>query len=313
MELDRKSYASFRLLVAMARADGKLGTEEHEALRTAFGRHADLLPELMAEQIDIDAELAVLDPTERRRLYQSAFALAYADGVASVDEVGLLKRLVTNDGERTLLGQVFGEVSETLVPGRIVAVADPVQRDGEITEDLLKYSVLAAVAGAMPVPGVAIVADLAVVAIQAKMVHDIGQYWGHSLDRAAVAGFIGSVAGSITLRIAANNLARFVPGWGSAFGAATSFSTTYALGRVAQRYFEAGRGLKETELRDLFRAATTEGTARFDHAQVDIGRARAEHGAALAGLSDQLAQGAISRAAYDAAVASLEYGVATNG
>lgn len=305
MDLDRQSLASFRVLVAVARADGTLTDEEQQALKASLGRHSDILPGLLAEDTDVDAELAQLTPEARKALYQSAFALSYADGNASVQEVNLLKRIVPNDGERSLLGQVFGETLDTVVPGRIVAEADPAKREMEILEDTIKYSVLAAVAGAMPVPGVAIVADLAVIGLQAKLVHDIGQYWGHQMDMAAIRAFLGTVAGSAGLRIAVNNLARFVPGWGSAFGAATSFATTFAIGRVASRYFEAGRGLDEAELRSLFEQARGEGRSVFDTQEQRIAAARAQHGQRLAELNEQLASGRLSRAEYDRQIASL--------
>lgn len=305
MDLDRKSLASFRLLVAMARADGTLTEEEKHALQASLGRHSDILPSLLAESTDVDEELALLDNDARKALYQSAFALSYADGNASVDEVNLLKRIVPNEGERSLLGQVFGETLDTVVPGRIVAEADPAKREMEILEDILKYSVLAAVAGAMPVPGVAVVADLAVIALQAKLVHDIGQYWGHQMDMAAIRAFMGTVAGSAGLRIAVNNLARFVPGWGSAFGAATSFATTFAIGRVANRYFEAGRGLDEAELRSLFDNARSEGRTVFDTQSQRIDAARAQHGERLSELNERLAAGQIGRAEYDAEITRL--------
>jgi uncharacterized protein (DUF697 family) len=305
MSLDRKSLASFRVLVAVARADGKLEDEERDALKGALGAQSDLLDSLLLEETVIDDELALLDEPGRKRLYQSAFALAYADGHASVDEVNLLKRIVPNSGERTLLGQVFGEAADTFVPGRIVAEADPVKRDHEILEDIGKYSVLAAVAGAMPVPGLGIVADVAVIALQAKMVHDIGQYWGHQLDLHAVRAFMGSVVGSTGMRIAVNNLARFVPGWGSAFGAATSFATTFALGKVAERWFASGRELDQGELRSLFEGARFEAGERFTTEERNIESARAVHAETLATLNEKLAHGELTRAAYDAEIAKL--------
>jgi uncharacterized protein (DUF697 family) len=305
MELDRKSLASFRVLVAIARADGNLAPEELEALKVALGERSDLLDSLLAENIDVDHELGQLSQEDRERVYQSGFALAYADKNASTGEVTLLKKLLPNAGESSLLGQVFGETLDTIVPGRIVAEPDPVKRSLEITEDIVKYSILAAVAGAMPVPGVAIVADLAVIALQAKMVHDIGLYWGHSLDGPAVRGFMGSVTGSTIMRIAVTNLARFVPGWGSAFGAATSFASTFALGKVAERYFEAGRGLDESEMKGLYESMRAEGAARYDAQKSRIDTAEVLHGRKIGELNDELATGKISRADYDRAIAEL--------
>lgn len=306
MELDRKSLASFRVLVAVARADGTITEEEERSLRLALGPQAGLLDTLLAEEIDIAEEIALLSEDERERVHHSAFALAYADGVASTTEVNLLRMLVPNERESTLLGEVFGETLDTLLPGRIIAEADPVQRDHEILEDIFKYSTLSAVAGAMPIPGVAIVADLAVIGIQMKMVHDIGQYWGHQMDRKALLAFIGSVAGSAGVRIAVNNLARFVPGWGSAWGAATSFASTFALGKAAQAYFEAGRGLDTDELKSLYEAARTEGTDHYHARKGDIEEAAKRHGPALAELNERLATGQISRAEYDEALLQLE-------
>jgi uncharacterized protein (DUF697 family) len=305
MELDRKSLASFRVLVGVARADGTLADSELAALKTALGERADLLPSLVEENVDLDHELGLLDTDDRERVYQSAFAVAHADGRATTFEIALLKKIVPNRGEDSLLGQVFGEALDTVVPGRIVPEADPVARDTEVTEDILKYSVLAAVAGAMPVPGVAIVADLAVIAIQGKMVHDIGLYFGHTMDGPAIRAFLTSVGGSALMRVAVNNLARMVPGWGSAFGAGTSFASTYAIGKVAQRYFEAGRGLPEPELKSLYEAARAEGPARYADEKDRIDTAEVAHGKAIADLNDRLATGQISRADYDKALHAL--------
>jgi uncharacterized protein (DUF697 family) len=305
MELDRKSLASFRVLVGVARADGKLEESEIAALKSALGDRADLLDALLHENVDLDHEIGLLSDDERDRVYQSAFALAHADRRASTFEVALLRKISPNRGEDSLLGQVFGETLDTLVPGRIQAEADPAKRDAEITEDIVKYSVLAAVAGAVPVPGVAIVADVAVIALQGKMVSDIGEYFGHKMDGPAVRAFLTSVAGSVLMRIAANNLARFVPGFGSAFGAATSFVTTFAIGRVAQQYFTGGGEIDETALRSLYEAAKAEGKNRFHAEKERIDTAEVRHGKAIAELNEKLATGQVSRAEYDRAMHAL--------
>lgn len=305
MDLDRKSLATFRVLVAVARADRALKPEELTALNEALGPHVGMLDQLLEEQVDIDAEIALLDEETRRAVYQSAYALAYADGAASFDEVKLMKRLVPNEGERTFLGQVVGETLDTLLPERVVAEVDPARRDLEITEDILKYSVLAAVAGAMPVPGVAIVADLAVIAIQAKLVHDIGLYWGYSMDRYQIRAFLGSVGMSAAIRIAVTNVAKLIPGWGSALGAATAFSTTYGIGRVAEQYFARGQELDEGELKSLYESAKAEGRQRYEEEQERITTAEVVHGKRIAELNEQLANGSISREDYNRAIASL--------
>ncbi|MEZ4241474.1 MAG: hypothetical protein R3F59_36060 [Myxococcota bacterium] len=270
MQLDRKSLASFRVLVAVARADRSLKAEEIEALKIALGPHVDLLDSLLDEVVDVDAEIALLDEEARKAVYQSAYALAYADGNASFDEVKLMKRLVPNEGERTFLGQVVGETLDTLLPERVVAEIDPARRDLEISEDIVKYSVLSAVAGAMPVPGVAIVSDLAVVAIQAKLVHDIGLYWGYSMDRHQVRAFVGSVAGSAAVRIAATNLAKFSLGWGSAFEPPPRLPRPTGSGGPRSSTARGKEVDEDGALADLFRTAKVEGEKKFEDEQERI-------------------------------------------
>ncbi|MBX2799325.1 MAG: hypothetical protein KTR31_16740 [Myxococcales bacterium] len=303
--MDRTTLAQFRLLVAVARADGHLDEREIETLRQMLGARADAMESLLADDVDVQTELDLLSDEERRRLYQSAFALTHADGHAATAEVALLKQIVPDEGEEGTLQQVMGEVLDTVVPTRLLPIADPVQRDSEIIEDTMKYAFLAAVAGAMPLPGVGVLADLAVISIQTKLVHDIGQYCGHSLDRAAIRGFVVAAAGSTGLRIAINNLARFVPGWGSAVGATTSFASTYAIGMVAKHHFEGDRGLDTSELRGLFRDAAAEGRTRFESEKPGFDAARTEHLRNLEALADRLERGELTRAEYDEAVAQL--------
>ncbi len=304
-DLDRKSLARFRILVAIAQADGTLAPEEEQVLRGALGSKSDLLADLLAEDIDFAAECAVLDAAERRDVYHTAYHMAYADGHAQTFEVSLLKQLVPNQGEGSLVGEVFGEMADTIMPGRILPEPDPAKREQEILEDIIKYSVLAGVAGLTPVPGVAIVADLAVVALQAKLVQDIGLYWGHELDARAIQGFLGAAMGSIGLRIAVNNLARFVPGWGMAFAGASSFASTWAIGIAADKWFAAGREMNEEELGNLFKKAQEQGRKEYEARKSAVSAAQKVHGAELEALNAQLAAGEIDRATYEAKVAAL--------
>jgi len=304
-DLDRKSLARFRILVAVAKADGTFAPEEEQALKGALGSHSDILGDLLAEDIDFGAECAVLDPAERRDVYYAAYHMAYADGHAQTFEVSLLKELMPNRGEGSLAGEVLGEIGDTFLPGRILPEPDPAKRDQEILEDIIKYSALAGVAGLTPVPGVAIIADLAVVALQAKLVHDIGLYWGHDVDSKAIQGFMGAAMGSIGIRIAVANLARFVPGWGMAFAGATSFASTWAIGSAADKWFASGRALEASEISDLFKKAQAQGQKEYVAHKEAVESAKAAHGAELESLNAALAAGDIDRATYEQKVAAL--------
>jgi uncharacterized protein (DUF697 family) len=303
--IDPATRAQFRVLVALAQADGRVEASELAALREALVAHDAELDAWLNEKIDVDAELAVLTANQRKSLYHSAFALAHADGNAGMAEVNLLRRILPDQGEHSISQQVLGEAVDTLLPTRILPEPDPARRDMEINEDIIKYSALSAVAGAMPIPVVGFVADLAVIAIQTKMVHDIGQYCGHSLDQKAIRAFMASAMGSLGLRIAVNNLARFVPGWGSVFAGGTSFASTFALGKVAQRYFEAGKTLDDSELQGLFQQQRAAGAQVMTQEKERIDETTRTRSVHLRELNEQLASGKLSRSDYEAKIAEL--------
>lgn len=302
--IDRKTLAGFRLLVAIARADGRLDDSEIASLRDAFGANGALLDRILGEQIDVDAEIAALgdDAAARERVYRAGFALAHSDDHMAHDEVGILERIWPDHEEHSLVEEVFGEVKDTLLPSNIVPIADPAKRQDEIDHDTLKYAIIAAIVGATPLPGFGIIADAAVVGIQVKLVRDIGQYWGHTIDGPAAKSLLGTAAGGLGMRIAVNNLARFVPGWGSVFAAGTSFATTWAIGRVANAYFAGDRGLSEEAMRDLFKKARKQGESVYEAEKVRVDRARESHGDHLGELSQKVADKRISAEDYERAI-----------
>ena len=106
-----------------------------------------------------------------------------------------------------------------MLPSSIQPVSDPVLRATEIKSDVLKYSVLSGALGAFPIPGLAIATDLAVVGLQVKLVRDIGQRWGHKVDKQAAASLLGGLGLGTGARIAVSNLAKLIPVWGSVVGA----------------------------------------------------------------------------------------------
>jgi len=309
---DREVLAGVRLLVCVARADGQLTDHELAALDGAIqvlptGSAGSSLEELLASDIDFDAELVQLrSPESRKRVYDAALVLANADGAASPEELAMLERLQPLQGEATLLGQLVGETRDTIFLTRLPTVHDPQQREVEIQEDTLKYAILCAGLGAMPVPGAAIITDLAVVALQVKLVRDIGCYWGHDLDGAAARTLLGGMAGSIGLRIAVNNVARLIPGWGSVMGAATSFGTTVAVGRAANAWFSSGAAMSPDELRKSYEAGVAEGRSAFVKQKVRLDVASKRNTAALSALNDRLALKEITQEDFLVAVEQLK-------
>lgn len=303
--VDRKTLAGFRILVAIARADGKFTDGEIAVLKDALGPHGDLLDALIAEEIDLDAEIDQLtDDADRERVYRAGFALAQIDEHMAHDEVAILEKVWPDHEEHSILEEVFGEVKDTLLPSNILPVADPARRQDEIDHDTLKYAIISAIVGATPLPGFGIIADAAVIAIQIKLVRDIGQYWGHTIDGPAARSLLGTAAGGLGLRIAVNNLARFVPGWGSVFAAGSSFASTYAIGKVANVYFAGDQALSEDAMRDLFKKARAQGETVYQKERETVDKIKAEHAEVIDTLSEKVASKEISAEEYEATLLS---------
>ena len=123
---------------------------------------------------------------------------------------------------------------------------------------------------------------------------DIGRYWGHQVDRAEAMSLMTSVGVSVGLRLAVNALAKLVPGWGSAFGAATSFASTFAIGEAANAWFKSGKEMSGDELQSVFQNARLAGRAHYDEHKSTIDGKRSMVSDTLNQLGDQLGTGEMS-------------------
>lgn len=308
----QEATACVRALVAIAKADGKITAEERETLMTALSAlpaSSDLQPFLDAT-FDFDQVLSeVKTPQAREQLWQSAYSMIHAEGTASPEEERLVELMRTSfqigDATVSTTRRLLDETKDTLLPSHIEAISDPARRQKEIDQDILKYSVLSAVLGVFPVPGIAIATDLAIVAIQVKLVRDIGQYWGHKVDKAAAKTLLGGLGLGTGARIAVSNLAKLVPVWGSAFGGTTAFATTWALGKIANRYFESGAKADLAQLRKEMKGMEKAGKEAYAEQKAAIEAKRKETSEKVAALNEQRKAGTISQPEYETQVAAL--------
>jgi uncharacterized protein (DUF697 family) len=100
---------------------------------------------------------------------------------------------------------------------------------------ILSYSLLAASAGALPIP----LADLPlIVGLQLRLAQQVAAVYGQQLrfdNYRELAAILGT--GVIT-RLLRRQLAKLIPGLGSVVGAGLAFASTYALGQALSYYFE---------------------------------------------------------------------------
>jgi uncharacterized protein (DUF697 family)/tellurite resistance protein len=311
---EKEALAGLRILVCVAKSDGLLHPTEREALISAFAEMK--LPagvnteHLLTESNDFKIlAKEVISREARERIYESAYGLAFADGECSPQEKEIIEYLaaawVIEVKHRNLINKLYRESRDTFLPSNIMPILDPVKRAAEIREDVLKYSAFNGALGVFPVPVLAIPFDIAVYGLQRKMVRDIGQYWGYKIKEDEVKSLFATLGIGTGIRIAVTNLVKFVPGWGSALGAATSFATTFALGRIADKYFERDMKMSAEELKKEYAKAKKDGEKAYE---VNKGRIEAERKAKeakLKVLAEDFNAGKFTKEEYERKVADM--------
>lgn len=311
-----ESMASLRLLVHMARADGVLHGKERQVLESSLAE-ADVddgtdMQSLLDAPGELDAVLCALrSPAAREHAYDAVFAMAYTDGECAPSESALLERiratLRIEDEHHRSLERLFEHK-----PGAgFVPKADPapafagLERQAKAQSETRKTAIVCALLGAFPVPGLAIATDLAIVGLQVALARDIGRYWGQEMDRDQAKGILAGFGVGTGARIAVSNLLKFFPGWGAAFGAASAYASTYAVGRVMQTYFEEGRGVDADTLQKAFEAAKAEGREAYEKDKQTIASHEREHRDELQALNTALKAGQITQAEFETEAARL--------
>ncbi|GMV79007.1 MAG: hypothetical protein AMXMBFR7_01910 [Planctomycetota bacterium] len=304
---EQEALASLKVVLHVAKADGVIQPEERTALEDLLT--VVKLPEgatldgLLKDVIKLDEELAKLNSADAKNgTFQSAYSMAHADGTCTSKEQVVLDhirgRLGISEESYSLANRLFGEFKDTFTPNNIVPIHDPERRRTEVNADILKYSLIATVLGANPLPLVSIGTDLLVIGVQLKMIRDVGQYWNHKVDREAAKSLMLGALGSTAARLAITNVVKFVPGWGSLVGAGASFVTTWGLGRVADQYFASGGKLTAAELRSAFKNAKKEGEQAYKEHKGEVEAAQKKHAGKVQELNAQLKAGQITEAEY---------------
>ncbi len=255
------------IAILAARADGSVDSAEQRAVDNVVARTGNRDVTGLTQQVaagllrvgDLASRLS--DDESRRAAYESALAIVNADGSANSSEQAFLDEL------RLALGFSAAEVADaTRMAGAIAeAPAAEVRIDkpagGPVDEFILQQSILTGAIEVLPDR----LANVAVLPIQLRMVYQIGQRHGQTLDISqikdlvatlglgAAAQSLESVVMKLVGGIAGGLLGGMVGGATRiATGAVITFSATYALGHVAEQYYAQGRRLNTADLRALF-------------------------------------------------------------
>lgn len=311
---EQETIAALRVLVFVAKADGTVQPEQKDAIESALSSAS--LPQgvsidrLLEETIDINKELGLLKvSTSKEAVYEAAVSMTYASGEPAKAEKLALEQiragLEITEAESNQMTRLAKEVGETLIPGSIEAISDPEKREKSVNADINKYAIISAALGAFPIPIADIAVNIGVVALQTKMFHDIGRLYGYTATKAQIKSVLGGIGLGTGARIAVVTLAKFIPGWGSVVGAVTNFGATYAVGKVAKRYYESQGVADPKELKALFASAEKEGRGLYNVERAEIERKSKTIKPDVERLAKDLQEGKISSEEYERKISDL--------
>jgi uncharacterized protein (DUF697 family) len=130
---------------------------------------------------------------------------------------------------------------------------------------ILGYSYLAAAAGAIPIPFL----DLFILpGIQTKMVMELAKLYGQPLTGKGFLELASTLGMGMASRQAAREVAKFIPFFGLAAGAALAGATTFALGRAFCYYYRSiheGHVPEPAMLKQFFEKELTEAERMWNH------------------------------------------------
>lgn len=285
---ETRSILTIALMAAFA--DGLKDEGERAAVKRvaeALGPEAGFdLPGLYREVLlakpDLVQVAASLQSQDARQLaYEMAVGVCDADGAQGPAEKAFLARLAellalpsaaagaTSSRADEIAEAAFAATDAPAnagAPAVAATVAGTVMGKSSLTDAEMDKLVLnAAVTNAALELLPETLASMAIIPLQMRLVYRIGQAHGYAMDRTNAKDFLAALGVGLTSQyleqFGRKLLGGVLGGLGGGLGrtvgrqAASSgltFATTYALGRVAQRYYAAGRTMDTATLKQAF-------------------------------------------------------------
>jgi uncharacterized protein (DUF697 family)/tellurite resistance protein len=281
-----ETRAVLTVALMAAFSDGLKDDREREAVKRvadALGPDAGFdLPGLYREVLLAKPDLArvaaeLRSPESRQLAYEMAVGVCDADGAQGPAEKVFLAKLAEALAMPTAAASATSaradEVAEAAfaptetpaaaasapVSGTVMGKANI--SDAEMDKVILNAAITNAALELLPES----LASMAIIPLQMRLVYRIGKAHGYEMDRTHAKDFIATLGVGLTgqylEQFGRKLLGGLLGGLGGGIGrgvgrqAASSgltFATTYALGRVAQRYYAAGRTIDTATLKQTF-------------------------------------------------------------
>lgn len=279
---ETETRATLKIALMAAFADGMKDDREREAVRNvaqALAPEAGFdLPQMYREVLlakpDLASVAAEIQSSDARLLaYEMAVGVCDADGSQGTAEREFLARLASALAIPATTASAVGDRADAVaeaVNDEPLAGAAPVAgtvtgraslSDAEMDKVILNASITNAALELLPES----LATMAIIPLQVRLVYRIGKAYGYPMDTSHAKDFIATLGVGLTSQyleqFGRKLLGGLLGGVGGGLGrsvgrqAASSgltFATTYAIGRVAQRYFAGGRTLDTATLKETF-------------------------------------------------------------
>ncbi len=280
-----RAFLAVALMAALA--DGSNDDRERAALKSLAGRLgearvdlAEVYDDVLVRRISIaDAVRPLATPEARRQAYETAVAVADADGVHSPAEGTFLRELAAALGLPVQDAEGYVARADAVVAAAGVAAAagaEPARQAArqvmpdvtELDRQIVNASITNAALELLPES----LASMAILPLQVRLVYRIGKAYGYELDQGHIKEFVATLGVGLTgqyleqfgRRLLGGLLGSVLGGMGRAAGhqAASSgmaFATTWALGQLARQYYGGGRALDAAKLKAAFAPLLAQG------------------------------------------------------
>jgi uncharacterized protein (DUF697 family)/tellurite resistance protein len=276
---ETRSILTIALMAAFA--DGLKDDREREAVKRVaevLGPDAGFdLPGLYREVLLAKPDLARVasslpSPASRQFAYEMAVGVCDADGAQGAAEKAFLAQLATALGLSASVANTTSAAADEVAEAAFAPVSGTVLGraslpDAEMDRMILNASITNAALELLPES----LASMAIIPLQLRLVYRIGQAHGYAMDRKHARDFLATLGVGLTSQyleqFGRKLLGGLLGGVGGGLGRAVgrqaassglSFATTYALGRVAQRYYAGGRTLDAATLKASFTSLLAE-------------------------------------------------------
>lgn len=278
-----------------ALADGEHDEREQEAVAEVALRLGVPLEDFVLADGDsapmAAAQVARSLMTEEARVtaYRVALAVCHADGYANTRETLFLQSLArsldidpgkydteSSTTKRAIDTWLYGSATPSGGTPLIDAQKSASTIGGSMDDFILNQAMLSAALELLPDR----LANLAILPIQVRLVHMIGQQSGQATDGVHVKELIATLGVGVAAQalesvvrktfggLAGGLLGGLLGGAaGVAAGGAVTFATTYALGHAAQQYYAQGRSMSTADFKALFSRLKSDGTTMYPRVQ----------------------------------------------